>query len=792
MNWPQHQNPHDGRKAQAPYNFVPLPEKVKWAGEIPGFDAYHSGRYTGWLDCTLTTSSPLYIRAGLTPEQAQTGAQAKDQPDFFYTDPHTKAPVIPGSSLRGMLRAMVEIVSYSKVQPVSDATKISFRAVAAATSDPLAQPYQNALGKYGRNVKAGYLKKQGQQWVIEPARKPSDSGMAESGYYLKVKDKHIPAGAVPSLIRFRKRGYKPQYHDVRFKTERRQGKNGPYTTVEISNEDTNATHNGVLVCSGNMAESGNDASSKRKNYALVLERAPGNRVIPIDKQTVQDYIDTLTDFQKQPPFDKHWGCLVEGRPIFYVERSGKAVAFGHCPNFRIPAWLHGSKPKRAAMPCDFVPEALRDPNQTDLAEAIFGYVEPEKQDARPVARAGRVFVTDATLLPGQGSVWLSANPITLKVLASPKPTTFQHYLVQTAPNNKKNLRHYGSPTPAETVIRGHKLYWHKDNVPADYIQEDGEIKEDDKQHTEIKPLRSGVRFHFHIYFEDLDDVELGVLLWLLNVAADDEYRFKLGMGKPWGLGAAKITSALHITDRAARYTTLFDDYSWASGEIADGQKIRRQAVAAFEKWILNDGILNPGDAKKLKDVPRIQMLLFLLSWPGPDRAETRYLHIEPDNEYKDRPVLPDPRGVVGATGPVGRAVSSPTSPKPTRPVPKPKPVVPPLPQTVSDPKSVAEIKEGDLLKGKVVAVDANRVRLNFGIEATGTMGLVRLDSLVRTDNYFKETYPNIAERTAARIFKEGHLDEDLDQTQMLVRVRKIVEQHGKVSIKVDFVKWLAD
>ncbi len=62
---PKHQNPrvprNDRRRieywAYAPYNFVPLPEKIVTVKQVPGQDVY-SG-YRGLLDCTLITRSPL-------------------------------------------------------------------------------------------------------------------------------------------------------------------------------------------------------------------------------------------------------------------------------------------------------------------------------------------------------------------------------------------------------------------------------------------------------------------------------------------------------------------------------------------------------------------------------------------------------------------------------------------------------------------------------------------------------------------------------------------------------------
>jgi cold shock CspA family protein len=227
-------------------------------------------------------------------------------------------------------------------------------------------------------------------------------------------------------------------------------------------------------------------------------------------------------------------------------------------------------------------------------------------------------------------------------------------------SRKERLRHYGSPTPEETVIRGHKLYWHKDDVDRASIEDDdfkgrSHLPDDDTQHTVIKPVRSGVRFQFKIHFENASAEELGALLWLLDIAADKDYRLKLGMAKPLGLGAVSVDSALHLTERKARYTRLFDGDAWATGDEDDPQTVWDEAVEAFETWLLKHRDLNPSHKSSVAELTRIQMLLALLSWPGPDREETDYLQIEPENEYSARKVLPTPLRVLDYAPPQSSA-----------------------------------------------------------------------------------------------------------------------------------------
>ncbi len=290
-------------------------------------------------------------------------------------------------------------------------------------------------------------------------------------------------------------------------------------------------------------------------------------------------------------------------------------------------------------------------------------------------------------------MWLTGNAndtIVPQILASPKPTTFQHYLVQTS-SAKANLNHYASQPNKATVIRGHKLYWHKGNVKEHIKTEDtkAEIEEKQSQYTEIKPIKAGVSFEFTIHFENLSDVELGALLWVLTLSGEDteklellnlngnqKYCLSLGMGKPLGMGALAIEKyQLYLNERSLnqpqqRYTQLFDDDNWLTGDRPATLAQHAKCIQNFENYVTQH--ISKADRPKnhfdegstqrlmLKDVPRIKMLLLMLNWDAfPPVAKTRYMEIERDvnkdyigenleakdetvNEYQNRPVLPTP------------------------------------------------------------------------------------------------------------------------------------------------------
>jgi CRISPR-associated protein (TIGR03986 family) len=684
MTLPEHiEHVDEEREARAPYNFVPLPNTVVTAEEPPHQDRYHSDLLTGHIECRLTTETPLYVRSGWDPadfaEHGETSfdklppeEQAKRARFFHHGD--LGKPYIPGSSLRGMLRTLVEIAGYGKMERVTDRPRYFFRAVAAKSEDPLDEPYRDLL----RHVQAGYLVKRGSEWYIQPAREINRTS------FIKIHERFIDKQHI-GLIGLRDPHYRPQYIQVSFTHKTAVDKRGQrierIDALDLPGVLPNA---GWLVTSGNMSETGSSSvSTNRTTHYVVPE--PQGELLKIADQAIQDYRTGLTDFQKGPtdikpesdrPFSKSDGVLQDGRPVFFCRpsRGSDIHFFGHSPNFRIPYWRENLK--RTATPADFVPSYLKDPVVIDIAEAIFGFVRPEKQaEDQTQACAGRVFIGNAALEHGQ-----CGEPITPHILGGPKPTTFQHYLVQTEadlvqaginrqgkPIYKLPLAHYGSQTPQATVIRGHKLYWHKPGTTQHQVCEADEQKIQDSasQYTRICPVAPGAVFSFTIRFENLSRIELGALLWVLRLAADDCYRLKLGMGKPLGMGSIRIEHSVSLSNRASRYRQLFSKSAWHKAQATMPADDIAACIKEFEDYVLKE---SKEPAKSLDKTLRIGCLLALLSWQGaPPVEQTRYMKIERKvadghipavkpkrgsdkvNEYSTRAVLPLPTQVTGQT-----------------------------------------------------------------------------------------------------------------------------------------------
>ncbi len=556
--------PHN-RTATAPYNFVPLNETVIEAEEICDYDSYHSGRFTGYIDLTIETKTPLYIRGTLSEEDLKNQTKSKDKSDFFAPGGYIQ---IPGSSLRGMVRNLIEITSWSKFRFYKN-REIYFRGLADQSNlndyyhQRMVDTDKKGVSKY--KISAGFLNRERFKYYLIPATKNKNgkqfkrydgSNKLQAFKFLKLKNGNY-------IIRSgRKINKEHQDKDV----------------WEIFSPDFNADR--ITLTEKDIYNYLNDSNRS-------------------------DKVNLVKDADKNP--------IV---PCFYVhDKDRKSIAIGHTALFRI---------NYNNTIADLIPTKNDEKGRTDIASSIFGEIEIDEEKN---GVAGRVFFENAYLRsPINENVLLEEK--TPQTLLNPRSTTFQHYLVQTD-SNKKRLHHYDSEN---TTIRGYKLYWHQEE--ADWYKDSFNQNID----TKIKAIKKNVTFNGKLRFENLTKVELGALLFSLNLPVNCCH--KLGMGKPLGLGSIRITPRLFISERKKRYQDLFAEWDKQIKEENDFQPF----IDIFEKYIFEK--LEVSDQiNSLWDVDRMQELLTLLDFENkPARNDVKYMDLA---DFKDRKVLPLPSEVKG-------------------------------------------------------------------------------------------------------------------------------------------------
>lgn len=655
---PRHKNPSKReRTAVAPYNFVSVADPViafpnkEDSPRAVDHCVYHGNRLTGWIDVTLETKSPVYVRGSLTlAEYEQMEQQEKDdrtphlkklrnKPDFFHVgDP--KNPVIPGSSLRGMLRTMAQIIGHGKLAPVSN-IPLAYRAIADMSSQ--GEAYRQRLMLEGKKnyftprFEAGYIEQHNGRWGIRPAQKINDTT------YARIPIRNIP----PNLEKYLElsNAYKIYIEPGPYKF---QPVRGGFLHICYAKVQRVLAYSAPGLIESTLTRSGK--MFKKNTEAVVFPPDIEAQLIMIpDGSDEDDNRDLITAYRDQVSQEQRIilgrkdGILQNGQPVFYLVEDGKLVFFGHTQMFRM-VYEHS--------PRHMLPAIHYDDNYTDLAEAIFGSVK-----GKETGQAGRVFVNDAKLLPEQKDIWLVGETgLIPEILSSPKPTTFQHYLTQSEPDLEKGKGlHTYNDSAQKSTLRGFKMYWHRGDVSPRHFtvkQPVDELK--DTQHTKMRPVRSDIKFQFRVYYDNLLLDELGLLWWTLSLPVKGEHYHKLGMAKPLGLGSIKLRPRLTIVNPTERYTTLVDsDTNWDEAIMPKEvtEHYQEKAVKTFEKKVLS--FLRQPDSMEFGQLERIQQLLEMLTWPGPQPPEekTRYMQIEQQdprdprkkrNEYRERPVLPDP------------------------------------------------------------------------------------------------------------------------------------------------------
>jgi CRISPR-associated protein (TIGR03986 family) len=542
----QQKNWDDNKEvATAPYNFIPINDTVIAAEAIPGEDFqmnkyYADTRFTGYIKLNIKTLTPLYIRDSNKPEEE------KKNSEFF--SPGNKLR-IPGSSIRGMVRNLVEIVSFSKMECFED-KRLYYRTLVDSQSNYPKIMFDGNVKDERKGIsprtKAGWLKQENGKYFIYSLYNEKIYRINFSPVPDKKSDQWIVDGCNKPEFDFHEISFIPQKEMV-YK-HRRKTRNGKisinYLRYALINDykmghcEEERYQKGYLILSGRM---GYEPSKHCKHMHPVIHCPDftGKK-----KQVVQSVVESYRgDINREPQADlfKILEKYDKGVPCFYQEENGEIKSIGHTLLYRLPYVKKVS---------DHIP-AKHKTDGLDLTNAIFG---------KAGKFVGRVSFEDAVLCEGQDQVLMDTN--LPKILSSPKPTSFQLYLEQKS-NNKKELCHWDdSPNKENGFIRGYKLYWHQNNKNDYSWVEKG--KKTDAHSELITPVKAKKEFSGHIRFENLSKVELGALLFVLDLPGSMAH--KLGMGKPLGLGSVKITPELYLSNRIERYSKLFGNNEWYSGE----------------------------------------------------------------------------------------------------------------------------------------------------------------------------------------------------------------------------------
>lgn len=216
----------------APYNFVPLNKEVfypSWSEDVSHDVPFADGE-SGEIDITITAKSPIFIR------------DHEKNEEFCQ---HNGEYYIPSSSVKGMVRNILEIISFSKMRDENfDNDTYAVRDLSKADNFYM-------IKMKPENICCGWLKKDGDKYKIEDCGTPG-----------RINHKEIDKALNVSFAsNFSKEGFektsKHKYslvqniiHTINVDGPFTSKTNAKYDKREFFNFDQNSIQQGQLVLTG--------------------------------------------------------------------------------------------------------------------------------------------------------------------------------------------------------------------------------------------------------------------------------------------------------------------------------------------------------------------------------------------------------------------------------------------------------------------------------------------------------------------------------------------------------------
>lgn len=514
--------------ATAPYNFVPASEKVvfpSWA-DLVSHDVPFRDGLCGRLDLEITAHTPLFIRG-------------EDGEGAFFSTPD--GPALPGTSLRGMLRNVVQIASFGKLGPVNDRrlsvrdlhdrgytqsmTRGGFPLVSAGWLSASATDSYDAAGEDGSP-----------RWTITPcdfarieyallkAHFPGFDPGEKRGAAAKYQDRALRGKTLDASCQVEIKAQEGQRHG---NSTRAVGSYGLVSAIGPGSL-------GRLVFTGQPQRYLTGEREKKHHDFFFYGAHPA---IPVSFERRRDFSFIHSNGGEQHRLDsdpneewKYWLTRLsagERVPVFFLlDATGVLQAMGLAMMFRLAAETTTGDAVRNA-------QRASSENARDLAELIFGQVR--RHAGSTSALRGRISIEAA-----RATSEVETMPEVRGVLGAPRATYYPSYLrIALGPTGQSS---YGTYRQAEAAARGWKRYPSRPTtVDLPPIPTNQQGVQNERVGTSFRPLRGGARFRTRLTFHNLRRVELGALLWALDFGGRPNCRHGLGLGKPFGYGAITLS-----------------------------------------------------------------------------------------------------------------------------------------------------------------------------------------------------------------------------------------------------------
>lgn len=470
------------------YNFVPLSNRVffpDWSDKVSMDIPFEDG-ISGELEIVLTADTDIYTRESYGQEQDE---NQQNGSDFFRITPDGNY-AIPGTSIKGVIRNVLEIASFSKI--VADDQKYSLR--------DLTRDARASYGDKMKNAQAGWLyEDEVGHLYIRPCKLAT---IEQTEIERKARVKIGQERGQTSLEKYQR------CHDVI--------KNSFIITdgKAIFSKNPNQGIPGTLVLTGQ--PSPRKPGAKHREFVFYDENKQAK--LEVSEKVYKEFcfVHSEQNGNKSKP-NTEWGYwkpkLQQGEPIpvFYITNGRNIESIGLARMYRLP-YKYSIK--------EAICHTSREHYNTrkDFAETLFGYIDDQD------ALRGRV---SFSVLESNVNTPLEEEVTT--VLGSPKPTFYPFYLKR---ETGIGLIGYMNNN---CQIRGWKRYPYRPTADAPQAGKDQK-----NVATSFKPLPKGTKFTGKIRLHNVKSTELGGLIWALTFGGMEGSHHSVGMAKPFGYGAATI------------------------------------------------------------------------------------------------------------------------------------------------------------------------------------------------------------------------------------------------------------
>ena len=586
-----------------PYNFVryldhvdqvEAPPEAKLMGRCvpPSHDRWVG--LSGRIECQATAVTPVFVAdaEGITPDPAQ----SKHKHYRFFRMNGAKA--IPAAGIRGPIRSIFELITNSCFANFAD-TRLSYRLetrdarrLVPARIEKIPTE-NNEDGDDTQNARwvLRLLNGTAQLEVNQPPRDLYSAGMRL--YKARKPTGRRPSGPPPPPVDLSHLGPREDWHGkacwavlikLNFPPSWRVVNVFPDETAaeNYKAEQTGKYRNELAVQRGWLCVTNQNADNKHSERFFFAKRQTGQpETIPLPKQILTNYQDLIKDYQDRhartveqwrkdgkDPRRPHGDDMAFSRFILNRRelkvRGGDLVYVllrGRGQNLEVLFIAPVSVPRVAYERTigDLLPDHMRRcDSEKSLCPACrtFGWVHGGNKEG---AYAGRVRFSHARL-----EMPKPRGAMRLAILGSPKPTTTRFYLLDpdgkpsSTPREDRDVGYDGNN--GNNQLRGRKLYRHHRPQPQ-YLQA---AACSDQNRTIEDPEDAGAIFKFSVDFENLAPVELGALLWALEVGGLGYHR--IGYGKPLGLGSLEVkVNNLRLRNFANRYAAL-TNHGWSAAQ----------------------------------------------------------------------------------------------------------------------------------------------------------------------------------------------------------------------------------